>query len=193
MFIINVCDIMHSMKKIVTKILSFVLVLTLALSFVGCAENADVFETEEVLPDYEEVCQSFEDYRLAYSTYREENDNDIYKVTDGYTTKEISCSVRYIEADNGVYRMAELEASRNIDNYEVPVRDTYYSLSDSDMYITRWYVDNAGNYILTEFLVRDGILYSVNHDLYEIDREDRADFYDFYLDFNQIKSLYGAS
>lgn len=181
------------MKKLMSIILSSILVGTMACSFIGCAENADVIETEVPIPEYSAINQEFDDYRVAYSQYREENTDDISKLSDGYTTDEIPCSVHYVEADNGTYKMATLEASREIDGGEVTVTDSYFNLSDTEMFITRWYVNSSGVYIIKKYVVSNDILYSINDDTYEVVQEERPDSYDFYLSFDEITSIYGAN
>jgi len=193
MFITKYCDIMSSMKKLLTTLLSFTLIFTMAFSTAGCAENADVLKTDEPSLDYATVCQSFQDYRDNYSKYREENTDDISKLSNGYTTDEIPCSVYYVEADNNKYKMATLEASRVIDGNELTVTDSYFSIADNEMIVVRSYVDGQGAYKSIEYVVYDGVLYLIDNDNSELTRESKSDSFDFYLAFDEITSLYGES
>ena len=182
------------MKNLAAKILSYMLIFALALSICGCAENADTLQIEDDSLDYNEIMQGIEDYQIAYSTYREENGDDVSVLSDGYTTDEIPCTVHYLESDNGKYKIASVEASRSImDNAEVPVYDTYYLIADNELFITRGYVDPSGLFMLSQYVVYDGVLYSIDTEKAELNRETKADSFDFYLAFDEITSLYGEN
>ena len=182
---------MQRMKKFTTLLMTIIFIFVAALSMSGCAENADTYETEYI-PDYSTVCQEFEDYRIAYSSYREEQDNDISELHDGYTTDEIPCTVRYSSAADGTYRIATLEASRDIDGNEITVTDEYYAINDNEMIIVRAYIDAAGTLVFSKYVVIGTTLYSLNDETSELIQEQRPDSFDFYLAFDEIEALYGG-
>ena len=192
MFIGKSCAIIGCMKNFTSLLITFILIFVTAFSFAGCAENADATIEETEIPDYATICQQFEDYRQAYSTYRDANDDDVYENTDGYTTDEIPCSVRYIEANNGTYKIATLEASREIDGNELIVVDEYYAIDENTLFIVRMYSNAAGMMVIEKRVVINNVLYFLDDDAAQLVQETRPDSFDLYLSFDEITSLYGG-
>lgn len=184
--------IMLCMKKIVSIVLTFTLSICFALFMCGCAENADLVAEETAIPEYATVMQQFDQFRADYTAFRRSNDNETARLIDGYTPDEIPCTVLYVVANNGNFKLATLEASREIDGNELVVTDEYWVLSDTTTFITRSYADAAGMFVSEEYVVVDGILYSVNKDTEELIPETKSDSFDFYLTFDEITSLYGV-
>ena len=82
------------MNKTFSKIISFFLVGTLALSLAACAENADAMKAKDT-PDYATTLSNFETHQTAYSEFMNAGDGNIfYKQTEGFTPLSMTKTIR---------------------------------------------------------------------------------------------------
>lgn len=179
-----------SNRSVFKKIfLCFITVMCSTVLFTGCVENADTAKAEEK-PLYEEITQDTNDYLKEYSDFILNSSSETVDIisSEGSTPAGNSCTSTYVESKDSAYASLTLEVDRETEI----VRDEYYRINPSRIFIVRYSQGEDSSLSLTEkYIIVDDIIYSIDDENQAVNPVDRPDSLDLYLSFEEICDKYG--
>lgn len=177
------------MKKLTSLLILFCLIISSVFVFAACAENADI-ATETTVPEFTAIMEKIETMHVGYGNFMNAGEGTVlYKTSDGFTPSETPCFVEYLESEDRVYRLCNLQFANEVSD---EVHDEYQYIDDTTLFIVRSYIANADNSIVIDkYVVLNGVLYSIDEEQGVFVAVEKPDSYDFYLSFSELTSLYG--
>lgn len=185
------------MKKLVSIVLSSVLVLSFAFAMTACSEDAAPIIVTSETNSYADLKAKVDVFDNVYAYYCYEKPEElVISNGEGFSPFGSPCSYTYITNIDGVnkadtVKSCTLEITHDDGSMNI---DEYFAVDASTLFIARTTIPADGSLgTVTKYIISDNTCYIIHEAESTIEVVEKPDTLDLYLSFSEIVELYGQS